>query len=366
MGKTSSGGRESTVRGSWSRLATGIFLAGASLYAVFTLATLPVYRSDGHGPLGGCDCLPDPATGGEEIRPDGGRLLYNRVPKCASTTLYTLMRKLSVLNRYVHYNSKVYDKKMIDLSEQSRFVRRVADTPAPCSFDRHIFFVNFTRFGRSPPVYINLIRDPVERIISSYYYRRLAARNSRGKTGKPSSYWLNKKFRHCVANADPECSFVDGQSYGVLLLPYFCGQDERCLILNHPWALRTAKSNMERYYAVVGVVEEMNVTLRVLEATLPVFFKGAWEVYHNLSVRKNQNRQKEHVSEDLKAALRANLTSEYELYHFRRPASVRAVPSTATQPRHVSHRRGTWDVIAGDDAFPSRFRALPTDVVCLH
>ncbi len=52
----------------------------------------------------------------------GLRLLYNRVPKCGSTTLYTLMRKLSKVNGYKHFNSKIYDKRILDFAEQVRLI----------------------------------------------------------------------------------------------------------------------------------------------------------------------------------------------------------------------------------------------------
>lgn len=34
------------------------------------------------------------------------------------------------------------------------------------SFDRHIYFINFTTYDKQSPMYINLIRDPVDKIIS--------------------------------------------------------------------------------------------------------------------------------------------------------------------------------------------------------
>lgn len=78
---------------------------------------------------------------------------------------------------------------------------------------------------------------------------------------------------------DPECHFVNGQSYD-LTIPYFCGQHPDCMILNNAWALSRAKSNVERYYKVVGVLEELNATLQVLEYKLPYFFKGVQDLYH--------------------------------------------------------------------------------------
>lgn len=39
-------------------------------------------------------------------------------------------------------------------------------------YERHIHFVDFAKFGQPQPVYINLIRDPLQRMVSWYYFRR--------------------------------------------------------------------------------------------------------------------------------------------------------------------------------------------------
>ena len=46
-------------------------------------------------------------------------------------------------------------------------------------------------------------------------------------------------------------------------------------------ALRKAKENVEKHYAVVGVLEELNKTLTVLEHYVPRFFKGAKDIYYS-------------------------------------------------------------------------------------
>lgn len=43
--------------------------------------------------------------------------------------------------------------------------------------------------------------------------------------------------------------------------------------------MQKAKENVERYYPVVGILEEINATLEVFEHTLPYFFKGVQRVY---------------------------------------------------------------------------------------
>lgn len=45
-------------------------------------------------------------------------------------------------------------------------------------------------------------------------------------------------------------------------------------------ALERAKLAVEKHYAVVGVLEDMNTTLTVLENYIPRFFRGATDVYH--------------------------------------------------------------------------------------
>lgn len=51
-------------------------------------------------------------------------------------------------------------------------------------------------------------------------------------------------------------------------------------MLNDPWALQAAKNNVERYYPVVGILEELNSTLEVLESNIPYFFKGVQKLYY--------------------------------------------------------------------------------------
>lgn len=51
-------------------------------------------------------------------------------------------------------------------------------------------------------------------------------------------------------------------------------------VLNDRWALERAKSNVERYFSVVGILEELNSTLAVLERQLPYFFTGVKDLYY--------------------------------------------------------------------------------------
>ena len=45
------------------------------------------------------------------------------------------------------------------------------------------------------------------------------------------------------------------------------------------WALQQAKRHLSDQYLLVGVTEEIEMFIRILEYSLPTFFKGATEKY---------------------------------------------------------------------------------------
>ena len=49
-------------------------------------------------------------------------------------------------------------------------------------------------------------------------------------------------------------------------------------------AMKKAMENVEKHYAVVGILEELNKTLTVLEHYVPRFFKGALNTYWSKSL----------------------------------------------------------------------------------
>ena len=100
--------------------------------------------------------------------------------------------------------------------------------------------------------------------------------------------------------------------------------------------MRKAKENVEKHYAVVGVLEELNKTLTVLEHYVPRFFKGAKDVYYSKIVyikkyyilihtipdevkifsKINRNIYKPTTAEATKDIVRKNFTRELEFFDF--------------------------------------------------
>ena len=94
-----------------------------------------------------------------------------------------------------------------------------------------------------------------------------------------------------------------------------------------------AKYNAEMYYAVIGLQEDIKTSLWVMEAYVPLFFKGALKVYYGMgSSKRKQSRakkttkyiafdrhvtpHKQTISDLAKSILATNMTLDYEFYDF--------------------------------------------------
>ncbi|XP_046400293.1 uronyl 2-sulfotransferase-like [Ischnura elegans] len=248
-----------------------------------------------------------------KVNPDF--LFFNRVPKCGSEMLVLLLQWLQGRNGFKHVRlggGNVRRLKRLQQEEVVEEVLRQEKEGLPLSFDRHVYWLNFSSFDHSTPVWINLIRDPVEKAASRFYYAR--------ELNKGMNYdSKHQTFEDCVlSQVDHNCIFETGRMYD-LTIPYFCGHEKWCMALNDQWALEEAKSNVDRFYPVVGVLEEINATLSVLERKLPRFFSGVQEMYFTelLEPHHNKNRKRpREISEDIRLRLKSVLKMEYEFYNF--------------------------------------------------
>ena len=64
---------------------------------------------------------------------------------------------------------------------------------------------------------------------------------------------------------------------------YFCGQHEECGVIGSELAFDHARDNLKEFFPVVGILEELHTTFKVLEKKLPRFFSEIDDVYHHLN-----------------------------------------------------------------------------------
>lgn len=247
-------------------------------------------------------------------------LLFNGIPAAGSELLSLLLKWLQASNgfRLLHLPGLPprIPASRLAVTTQEELVVQVTETlrreALPVAFHGHVFFTNFTTFDRQSPSYVNLLRDPVDRAISRFHARpSTKLRQNAGSTTMSTAD--DKALEHCVVNdASDDCGFLDDLS-----IPYFCGQDSRCGDSNDPWALRQAKANIEKYFPVVGVLEELNATLAVLESKLPLFFTGVRELYFHQLLEPHINwnkKQTQYLKNRIRRKVEKRLALEYELY----------------------------------------------------
>ena len=147
----------------------------------------------------------------------------------------------------------------------------------------------------------------------------------------PSETFLHKNFTECVMTEDQECSFQSGdliKNYGYHTILHFCGHDEVCRRFNSSEALKRAKANVEKSYPVVGITENMTMTLTVAEFVMPQYFKGARKYAQKLRPQ-NTNLEKPQVHQSIKDILADKFSLEIEFYEFckqRLYAQYEAIP----------------------------------------
>jgi len=164
-------------------------------------------------------------------------LFFNRVPKVGSQTTMELIRLLSLKNNFDFHKDRTQKVENIKLTknEEKWLVNMVDFFKPPSAYVKHVCFVDFSRHNNSIPIYVNMVRDPVERVISWYYYVRapwyfVERKRAFPDLPLPNPNWLRKDFELCVKRGDKECRYLDGgerNDFGQLT-EFFCGQEDEC------------------------------------------------------------------------------------------------------------------------------------------
>lgn len=214
--------------------------------------------------VGGC-------FGAEELcrqRPDVDVLLYNRVPKCASTSLKDLFvaesAKLGFKVLVPLYLFYAADKLLID-----SFQRIVCNETVPVVIVNHMLFPtadvirSLTDCGKTVG-FFNVVREPLARHRSHYQFLRLGDRDPAKKL--ISQQICNMTYDDCIdRDPVPECCAPSN-----LLLEFMSGVREKD-VADPTKLLADAVWNVQHQYSLVGLAEEMERTVRLIRFKFPQF-----------------------------------------------------------------------------------------------
>lgn len=258
-------------------------------------------------------------------------IVYNRVPKCGSSLMNTLLAISSDEGRryrfiqsedYAHFRVSLETQRKISsdllVQTENNFQRAVV-------YERHLYFVNFQSKEKVIFHYINQIRDPLTRVLSTYDYIRYACHvhGPNGSCPLGDRKYQNLSMEQCVQTGDPNRCL--SPEFGVLsAISFFCGQSAICDVardnVDREAALTLAKINVERHYSFIGVLEYLESSLELLEYTQPNLFKGILDNYriklNSSAVHETPRSFRHPISGKTRRLLIKLLKYEYDLYYF--------------------------------------------------
>lgn len=171
-------------------------------------------------------------------------LVFNRVAKVGSQSLMMLMKRLGKLNGYISQRdiNKGTEHVVMNYNQQEELIVNILFNDEPYAYSQHFAFVNFTEHEVQRPIYINLVRDPIERVISwhyyiraEWYYKDLKAKLGDKAKPRPPDEFMNMDFETCVRTKNIHCQFNQNEKVNPVgdhrrQTLFFCGQDKnRCL-----------------------------------------------------------------------------------------------------------------------------------------
>ena len=313
-------------------------------------------------------------------------VIFNRVPKTGSEMFQSFGQLLSSIMGYHSY----LDPQSIDLFpnriKQKSTAKKLSKLGTGVYY-RHMAYMNMSDYGLPQPIYISVVRHPIDRVVSWYYYQRwkdrpddktpaeLCDKNSdwrnlcdtyelsRQEDYHQSEEWYNMTFDECAEKKLPECTFLPGNGY--LLekdfkfdarsqMMFFCGNTPECALFNSKKVLSRAKEIVETAYSVVGVLEDLDSTFGALQKYLPKFFRNAKELYdenlHNLTLtHTNKNPYKKALKAETRAWLESQFQVEIEFYEFCRQRLHKQLQAAM----HEAETDVKWpDQIAEDEIVP--------------
>ena len=98
-------------------------------------------------------------------------LFFNRIAKTGSSSIIVLIKKLKLKLNYVDFTITPKEEYVFDSYDgQVKMTENILSINAPAVCTRHYAFLDFHQFGYNwMPDYFNVVRDPIEKVISNIY-----------------------------------------------------------------------------------------------------------------------------------------------------------------------------------------------------
>lgn len=167
-------------------------------------------------------------------------LLISHIPKTAGTSLRKIVSSLNPDTVWA------YNRELSLLNPNFEFINTFKRSPTPSVLMGH-FSYGVHRFLNITPKYATVLRNPIDRIISLYYYQTSLADSDFFKhfqNGLSLYDFVSQGLTEMTNNH--ACRIIAG-------IPPDAG-----MLINQRWILDLAVHNIRRHYALVGILENIN------------------------------------------------------------------------------------------------------------
>ncbi len=224
-------------------------------------------------------------------------IYFTSVPKCATQTTIRLFKSVEIENNFTTFNCVA---RPCPPPTSDEYLRKVSNHSIYSLHRREANYVNFTKYGFPSPVYISLIRHPVERLVSLYHYRIFGLRNY----SEPQPPKAIPRHKHCEKiTIDEIVNFHYGSGRTVthglnktvanacwpprrIVTNFFC--DKKWQFISEKEGLKTAWRAVSSDYLIVGIQEELDLFFKCIDRLMPSFFRG---IYHNYQESESELRK---------------------------------------------------------------------------
>jgi hypothetical protein len=218
-------------------------------------------------------------------------LIHLHMPKTGGTTLKRIINKNippGGLNYDIYAESEQRKIKLRNLSS-----KRVYSIQGHFPFGVHQYF-------QEPSIYITMLREPIERIISEYYYIRSMPSHNQYHQVKNLNLG---EYQQQLGKINLQTRLISGQGTPV--------------IIAH---LEEAKKNIEKHFSVVGITEMYNESIFLMKKTL------GWKRIHykKLNVTKEKPAI-DNLPEKTIDLIKENNQIDIELYQFAKKLLIKKI-----------------------------------------